>query len=313
LKGGLLVGSGDKDERRNKGRKAREEKRRSQAQEEQERPAQQIKENAGWLAALPRLGYLTRGVLYAAVGLLAFQMAIGAGGYTTDLQGAITYVSDQRFGQAALVVIAIGLVGYSLWGFARAILDPLARGTSPKALAERGGYLVSGLAYGSLMIPTVRILLGGDGNEGEQASSDWTAWLLSQSYGPWLVGAVGVVVAVGALGQAYLGIKGKFMDDFRDDMKDGEEATALWAGRIGMVARSIVFAIVAWFLLQAALQVDASEPRGLDGALLALLMQPYGPFLMGTVALGLISFGVFSALSGRWIKLVKTKAEAEAE
>jgi hypothetical protein len=315
VKGGLLVGSRDKEDRRKEGHKGSGNKGSKLAQEEQERPAQQIKENAGWLAALPRLGYLTRGLLYGAVGWLAFQMVIGVGGYTTDLQGAISYVADQRFGQLALVVIAFGLVGYSLWGFARAILDPLARGTSPKALAERGGYFVSGVAYASLLFPTVRLLLGGDSDEGQgqQASADWTAWLLSQPYGPWLVGGIGLVAGVGAVGQAYMGLAGKFMKDFRDDMTENEERAALWAGRIGMVARGVVFAVVAWFFVQSALQVDASEPRGLDGALLALLMQPYGPWLMGTVALGLISFGVFSALSGRWIKLVKTKAEAAAE
>jgi hypothetical protein len=63
--------------------------------------------------------------------------------------------------------------------------------------------------------------------------------------------------------------------------------------------------VLAWFLLVAAIEVDPNGARGLDGALLALLQRPYGPWLLGVVALGLVSFGLFSGLSARWIKLVE--------
>ena len=253
---------------------------------------------------MPRVGYLTRGLLYATVGFLAFQLAIGAGGYTTDFQGVIAHVAAQPFGKVALIMILVGLVGYALWGFARAFLDPLGRGTSIKGLLVRGGYLVSGLVYAALVWPTIRLVLEA-GEGGETDTSDWTAWLIHEPYGAWLVGGIGVIAGVGALGQVFMGSTGKFMEDFKENLSAKEKRLALWAGRFGMVARGIVFGVLAWFLLVAAIEVDPNGARGLDGALLALLQRPYGPWLLGVVALGLVSFGLFSGLSARWIKLVE--------
>jgi hypothetical protein len=42
--------------------------------------------------------------------------------------------------------------------------------------------------------------------------------------------------------------------------------------------------------------------EGIDGVLASLLRQPYGMWLLGIVALGLIVFGIYSALSGIWLR-----------
>jgi hypothetical protein len=276
------------------------EKVQTQAQEQ----AEEVLKRAGWVEWLPRFGYITRGLLYATVGILAFRLATDAGGYTTDLQGAIIPLAAHTFGKVALIIIAVGLAGYALWGFARALLDTMERGTSPKGLAERVGFLISGITYAAFVFPTVRLFLGAGGG-GETDTEDWTAWLMAQDYGRWIVGGAGVIASVGAIGQIFSGLTTRFMKDFKEDMSEQEEHLARLTGRIGMSARGIVFGILAWFLLQAAWQVDASEVRGLDGALLALLQQTYGPWLLGIVAAGLITFGVFSALSAKWIRVVE--------
>ena len=49
-----------------------------------------------------------------------------------------------------------------------------------------------------------------------------------------------------------------------------------------------------------ALEYDPKEPVGLDGALQRLSEQPYGPALLGTVAAGLVAFGVFSLARARY-------------
>src|SRR5438270_8497729 len=82
-----------------------------------------------WVERMARLGYAVRGVLYAIIGLLALAVAAGAGGTTTDKVGAIATIGSRPFGKVMLVLIAAGLVGYSLWGFIRALFDPLNRGT----------------------------------------------------------------------------------------------------------------------------------------------------------------------------------------
>ncbi|HXB04588.1 MAG TPA: DUF1206 domain-containing protein, partial [Candidatus Angelobacter sp.] len=82
------------------------------------------------LELLERLGYLVRGALYAVMGLLALKIVLSvAGGKATDLTGSLVVMVSNPFGKFVLVIVAIGLTAYSLWGFTRAIYDPLHRGS----------------------------------------------------------------------------------------------------------------------------------------------------------------------------------------
>src|SRR4051812_16709077 len=82
-----------------------------------------------WFEALARFGYAVRGLLYITVGVLAAEVALGRGGAATDKSGAITAIGSEPFGKLLLVLMAIGLAGYALWGFVRALLDAQGRGT----------------------------------------------------------------------------------------------------------------------------------------------------------------------------------------
>src|SRR5579864_7785267 len=81
------------------------------------------------LELLERLGYVVRGALYAVMGLLALKIVLSvAGGKATDLTGSLVVMASNPFGKFVLIIVAIGLTAYSLWGFTRAIYDPLNRG-----------------------------------------------------------------------------------------------------------------------------------------------------------------------------------------
>ena len=73
---------------------------------------------------------------------------------------------------------------------------------------------------------------------------------------------------------------------------------------MGLAARGIAFLVSGWFLIKSGLQYDPNEARGLGGALEALASQPYGPWLLGLVALGLIAYGAYSFLQARYRKIV---------
>ena len=80
-----------------------------------------------------------------------------------------------------------------------------------------------------------------------------------------------------------------------------------WAerfGRFGHIARGIVFGLIGVFLIQAALTFDPNKAQGFDGALLKLAQSPFGPVLLGLVAVGLITFGIYSVLNARWAKVL---------
>ena len=255
-----------------------------------------------WLEGLARFGYAVRGVLYATVGLLAVQVAIGRGGAATDKSGAITAIGNEPFGKLLLVLVVVGLIGYALWGFVRALLDPMGKGSDAKGLAQRAGYFVSGLSYGALVLPTVQVLLGNGGNNG--GGSDWTAKLLATPFGPWLVGLIGLIGIGGGVGQMYLAWSSGFQKDFKQWEMSGDTLRwASWVARFGLVARGVIFMMLGFFLIQAARNVDPKQVVGLDGALAKLAHEPAGPLLLGLVALGLVAFGIYSICCARWIRV----------
>lgn len=261
---------------------------------------------SGWIEGLSRFGYAVRGVLYIVIGILAAQVALGQGGDTAGKDGAIATLGNQTFGEALLVLVIIGLAGYSLWGFVRAFLDPYKRGTDPKGLLQRAGYIVSALVYGALIFPAIQYLVqpGDEQKPSGNYTADWSAWLMShQPLGQWLLIIIGIVAFGGGLGQIWLA----FSADFQKDLKFREISKASMAlarrvGRVGHAARGVVFAMIGFFIAKAAWDANPGQARGLDGALQTLVQQPYGPFLLGAVALGLIAFGVYSILCARWIK-----------
>ena len=102
-----------------------------------------------WVEPLARVGYLARGIVYVLVGVLALMVALGLRGATEDKSGALATIAHSTPGKFLLVALAIGLAGYSLWGFVRAIFDPMRKGKSPKGLAERAGFIVSAVSYGA--------------------------------------------------------------------------------------------------------------------------------------------------------------------
>ncbi len=257
-----------------------------------------------WVQWLERFGYLIRGVIYFLIGWLALQLAIGAGGATTNPTSAIALIGRQPFGKVLLAVVAVGLTGYSLWGFVRAILDPLGRGTDTKGLIDRVGFLVSGIGYASLLIPTVLALLNKPGGAAQGGAASVPAALTQGPWGKWLVMAFGLIwIGVGftQLGTAY---SAHFLRDLKTSTMSAQEVkTATWLGKIGYAARGIVVVLVGVIILQTVLAVGVSQAQGFDGALAALAHAPYGGILLGAVAIGLILFGSYSAMCAKWNKI----------
>jgi hypothetical protein len=74
-------------------------------------------------------------------------------------------------------------------------------------------------------------------------------------------------------------------------------------GRFGTTARGVVLALVGGLIVLTAYRANASQPTGMDAAIVTLLHHPYGIWLLGIVAVGLIAFGCYSMLSAFWFRL----------
>jgi hypothetical protein len=254
------------------------------------------------LERLARAGYLTKGIVYALVGVLAAQAALGAGGATTDTEGALQRIVTEPFGRVLLGLVTLGLIGYALWRITQAVLDPENKGDDAGGLAKRAGSLVSGIAYGGLALTAGRLALGtGGSGGGSSGPEDLSARLMGWPLGVWLVGLIGLLVIGFGLQQLYKG----YQASFRDKLKHGEMSASelIWtvrAGRLGLAARGIVFGIIGMFLVRAALSANPEQARGLGEALATLARQPFGPLLLGTVALGLVAYGIYMVLLARY-------------
>jgi hypothetical protein len=60
-----------------------------------------------------------------------------------------------------------------------------------------------------------------------------------------------------------------------------------WLGRIGGVARGIVFVIAGIFLVVAAAEAQPGQAKGIDSSLRTLASLPFGSVLLVLVAVGL--------------------------
>ena len=257
-----------------------------------------------WVEPLARLGYAARGAVYALVGILAIQTAFGArGNQQTDTRSALQWVAQQS--TALLWLLALGLFGYALWRVVQGVLDPENKGSDPKGLAVRAGMVASGLVYGGLAMAAVRMASGsGDGGSGGGTQS-WTADLMTKPFGRWLVAIAGIAVIISGLTQLRDGWTEKFRKHLKEqEMDPNEQKLAVRTGKVGLIARGIVFLLSGWFLIRAALQFNPAEARGLGGALETLASQPAGSWLLGLVALGLIAFGAYSILLARYRRIV---------
>ena len=125
-----------------------------------QRGAEEVARSSGfeWLA---RAGFVSRGLIYGIIGILAIKLALGSGGKTTNQQGALKTIAHQPFGKVLLILVAAGLAGYALWRIVHALL-----GHGPEssdATFDRVAAFGSGVVYAGLCAIAVEILLGSGG------------------------------------------------------------------------------------------------------------------------------------------------------
>ncbi|HEX6104200.1 MAG TPA: DUF1206 domain-containing protein [Gemmatimonadales bacterium] len=255
-------------------------------------------EVAPWIERLARVGYAAKAVLYATVGILAAQAALGAGGRTTGTRGALRELLDAPYGRAMLIVVALGLLGYTAWLFVRALTDAEHRGDGAKGIALRVGDAVRGILHGALALAAFR-LARGDGGGGGDGAREWAGRALSAPLGEVLLWIVAAGVTGYGLYQLYRSWHAKLSRHLR--LAELPSGTAWWVvavSRFGIAARGVVLCLIGYFLARAAARHDPAEAGGLEESLRALAEVGRWPLVV--VALGLVAYGVYELVNARY-------------
>jgi hypothetical protein len=249
---------------------------------------------------LARFGLVAQGVSFGLVAVLAIKLALGDGGKATDRQGALRAIAQDGIGRFVVIALAIGFGCYALWRLFEAVFGRKLESSEDESAWKRIGAVGKAAIYGSLCATAVSVLLGGGGGSGDEQKKA-TAGILGWPAGKWIVMAIAAAIAGAALWNLYRGISQRFLKQ----LKTGEMSSTVrrWATRIGVVgliARAVVFGVIAWFFFDAATDYNANKAEGLDGALRKLAAADYGTWLLGVVAAGLFAYGLFCVIQARY-------------
>ena len=240
-----------------------------------------------------RVGWAARGVLYLLVAVLVARVPTTGSHREADQHGAIATLATSPFGGWLLAAVTAGLAAFAVFRAWAAI-------RSDDKLTRRASWAFSALVYANLALLSLGILLGRRESGNKQRTI--TAKVLTWPAGPVLVAAVGLVIIGSALWFVRKGIR----ERFRSDIEVGAVPRRLWpavrtVGVVGWIGRGVVWSLVGWFLVRAAVKHDPNEPIGLDQSLRALAGATWGVVLIWVAVAGLAAYGLLCLATSAWL------------
>jgi hypothetical protein len=251
--------------------------------------------------AAARFGLAARGFVYLVIGWLTLQIALGHHTQQANQRGALAEVANHPFGKFLLWLLGFGLAAYALWRLSQALFGTATEGdkAGPRLKA-----LVRGIVYAGFAVMTFSFIAGNSSTGQRQQQVALTARMMRHTAGQWLVGLAGVAVVGVGVALIFEGLTHRFEKQL--DLAELHGRTRTWVLRLGMIGtatRGAVFALAGFLVIDAAVTFDPKKSTGLDGALRTLAHQPFGPWLLGLAALGLLAFGVYGLASVRYAKI----------
>jgi hypothetical protein len=245
-----------------------------------------------------RIGIAAYGLTHLLVAWLALHIAFGSGGgERADQTGAFQTISQQPLGQVLLWVLVGGFAAVALWRLEQAIWGfayESDRTTNLRKRAVSGGKAVIFAVLAVLAAWTA----AGNGGGGDQQTA--TAGVLGLPGGQLLVAAAGIGILVAGVVTVVTGMRTKFRRDMSLPSDRHAREVAVRTGQVGFVAKGVAIGIVGVLVVVAAVRFRPDEAAGLDTALRTLAGQPFGPYLLTAVAVGLLAYGVFCFFDARY-------------
>lgn len=248
-------------------------------------------EQSDWLDHAVRVGLVAYGVVHLMIGWLAVQLALGDHSQEASAKGALQELSAQPFGQAMVWGVAVGMLLLVVWRLIEAAFGHREVEDSER-LRKRVASVLKACVYGVLGVSAVKVA-SGSGSSGS-GSRGMTGKMMDLPAGQWIVVAIGLAIIGYAGNIAWRGWKEKFAEHLDTEGKLGNSGAAyLILGKIGYIAKGISLAIIGGLFCYAGLIHKAKESGGLDAALEKVLEQPFGPYLLIAMGVGIACYGIF--------------------
>lgn len=227
------------------------------------------------------------------IGVIALNLAFGSAPEDADQSGAIELLASSPLGIILVSLCALGCALLGLWHLSEAIWG---RDSAVKDRLKAAGEAVMYFAIGGAFLIAA---FGGDQDSGETTSA-LSARLMSNPFGAVLLILVGIAIVVIGAYHVYKGVSRKFMEDLRSSRKDEIRLAIKIVGIVGFIAKGVVLALIGVLFIVATVRHDPEDATGMDGALRALLDQPYGEWMLAAIGVGLIFFGVYCVMRSRY-------------
>ncbi|MGI8495739.1 MAG: DUF1206 domain-containing protein [Pyrinomonadaceae bacterium] len=255
---------------------------------------------------LARWGFYTKGYLFIIIGFLAVFVATGVNnGKLAAPTGALSTIAQLPFGRIILVFFIIGALSHGIWNILRGVADVDGAGKNLQGIGKRIIPVGIGIFYLVLswfafnLIITSRAIYSND-----EIPKTITSLILSFPLGSVLIFLIGLGIIGAGIHELYSGITGKYKKNFLlFGVENNHLKIITWLGYLSFTARAVLLFLMGYYFIWAAVDYNASEVIGMDGALLALSQTYYGKTILFITAIGLISHGFLSLYEAKYRRL----------
>lgn len=247
-----------------------------------------------------RAGYVAAGLLHVMIGVIALRVATGGSG-SADQSGAVAALAGSPGGTVLLWACFLGCAALAVFLFSEIFFGATQRSDRDrlKHRVKMGGQAV---VYGAIGAVFGTYALGGT-SDSSGSTQSLSARLMAHPAGTVLLIVVGLGLVVAGAFFVHRGVTRSFRENLKSLPPGTAGRAVLWLGTAGYAAKGVALAVLGVLVVVATVRSDPEQSSGLDGALKALQEQPFGAWILGAVALGLICYGVFMVVRARYQRM----------
>ena len=254
-------------------------------------------ENSEWFDKAVRFGLVVYGIVYLVLAWLGIQLALGNNEGKATTKGAVAQLAEQPFGTFMIVVVAVGMFLLVLWRLFDLFLGHH-EDDGADLWKHRASDLLKALLYGTVCWSAVSVLIHSGG--GGSGAKDFSSTILELPGGQVWLTLIGLGIIAYGGNQIYLAWNEKHQKKLATEGTSGEAGKAyMLFGKIGYIAKGIAVGLVGGLFVYAAFTEDPEKSGSTDKALHKVLEQPFGPWLLGLLSVGIACYGLFQFARAR--------------